>query len=37
MAVGQGSTSQVADHPDKYGSYKRMDEVLFYLAYLLRS
>ena len=26
---------EVADHPDKYGSYKRMDEVLFYLAYLL--
>src|SRR5207245_5335576 len=26
---------EVADHPDKYGSYKRMDEVLFYLAYML--
>ena len=26
---------EVADHPDNYGSYKRMDEVLFYLAYLL--
>jgi len=27
---------EVADHPDKYGSYKRTDEVLFYLAYLLQ-
>ena len=26
---------EVADHPEKYGSYKRTDEVLFYLAYLL--
>lgn len=26
---------EVADHPDKYGSYKKMDQVLFYLAYLL--
>ncbi len=26
---------EVADHRDKYGSYKKMDEVLFYLAYLL--
>ncbi len=26
---------EVADHPDKYASYKKMDEVLFYLAYLL--
>src|SRR5262249_5599688 len=25
----------VADNPAKYGSYKRTDEVLFYLAYLL--
>ncbi len=25
----------VADHPEKYASYKKMDEVLFYLAYLL--
>src|SRR4051794_21956593 len=27
---------EVADHPEKYGSYKRTDEVLFYLAYLLQ-
>jgi len=26
---------EVADHPEKYGSYKKTDEVLFYLAYLL--
>jgi tetratricopeptide (TPR) repeat protein len=26
---------EVADHPEKYGKYKKMDEVLFYLAYLL--
>lgn len=26
---------EVADHPDRYSSYRRMDEVLFYLAYLL--
>jgi tetratricopeptide (TPR) repeat protein len=26
---------EVADHRDRYGSYKKMDEVLFYLAYLL--
>ncbi len=27
---------EVAEHPDKYSSYKRMDEVLFDLAYLLQ-
>jgi tetratricopeptide (TPR) repeat protein len=26
---------EVADHPENYGTYKKMDEVLFYLAYLL--
>ena len=26
---------EVADHPDRFHDYKRMDEVLFYLAYLL--
>ena len=26
---------EVADHPDKYGSYQKTDQVLFYLAYLL--
>lgn len=26
---------EVADHPEKYSSYKKMDEVLFYLSYLL--
>lgn len=26
---------EVADHPEKYGTYKRTDQVLFYLAFLL--
>jgi tetratricopeptide (TPR) repeat protein len=26
---------EVADHPEKFSAYKKMDQVLFYLAYLL--